>query len=124
MEITELKPNEVFVFGSNLQGRHGRGAAKTSLQWGAVLGEGRGHFGQTYALPTIDWEPEYHFIGWDRVRVELLIFCNYAKSRPNLKFFLTPVGTGLAGGTVEDLNKTVDSIPCWSDNVVFTWREQ
>lgn len=123
MEITELKPNEVFVFGSNLQGRHGRGAAKTALQWGAVLGEGRGHFGQTYALPTIDWEPEYHFIGWDRVRVELLIFYNYAKSRPNLKFFLTPVGTGLAGGTVEDLNKTIGSIPCWSDNIVFTWRE-
>lgn len=50
MTVTELKPNEVFVFGSNLQGRHGSGAAKTALKWGAVQGKGRGHFGQTYEI--------------------------------------------------------------------------
>lgn len=122
MEITELKPNEVFVFGSNLQGRHGRGAAKTALQWGAVLGEGRGHFGQTYALPTIDWEPEYHFIGWDEVELELTIFIAYARSKPNLTFLLTPIGTGLAGGSLEDLDRVVDGLR-FPTNVIFTWRE-
>lgn len=51
MIITELKDNEVFVFGSNRAGRHGAGVAKTALKWGAVYGQGEG---QTYAIPTKD----------------------------------------------------------------------
>ena len=51
--ITELKPNEIFVFGSNLQGYHGGGAARLAMnQWGAVWGQGTGLQGQTYAIPT------------------------------------------------------------------------
>ena len=52
--ITELKPNEIFVFGSNLQGYHGGGAARLAMnQWGAVWGQGTGLQGQTYAIPTM-----------------------------------------------------------------------
>lgn len=122
MTITKLKPNEVFVFGSNYQGRHGRGAAKTALQWGAVYGEGRGHYGQTYALPTIDWEPEYHFIGWDEVYKEICILFEYAKKNKHLTFLLTPVGTGLAGGKIEDLNFIIDHIEV-PENIILTWRK-
>lgn len=52
--VTELKDNQVFVFGSNPEGRHGAGAAKAALAFGAVYGEGVGMHGQTYAIPTKD----------------------------------------------------------------------
>ena len=52
--ITNLKDNEIFVFGSNEAGIHGAGAARTALKWGAVLGVGTGLMGQTYAIPTKD----------------------------------------------------------------------
>ena len=50
--ITELKPNEIFVFGSNWAGRHGKGAALQAVKWGAKYGVGLGLEGQTFALPT------------------------------------------------------------------------
>ena len=50
--ITTLKPHEVFVFGSNEAGRHGRGAALTAQQWGACKSVAAGRSGQTYAIPT------------------------------------------------------------------------
>ena len=40
--ITKLKDNEIFIFGSNLSGRHGKGAAKTALGWGAKWGQAKG----------------------------------------------------------------------------------
>ena len=52
--ITELKDNEIFVFGSNLSGRHGKGAAKTAIKWGAVWGNPRGLQGKTYGIPTVN----------------------------------------------------------------------
>jgi len=48
--ITKLEPNEIFVFGSNLAGRHGRGAAKDAMKFGAIMGIGQGPMGQTYAI--------------------------------------------------------------------------
>lgn len=51
-KIQKLKPHEVFVFGSNPEGRHGKGAAKTAMTFGAVYGQGYGHHGQTYAIVT------------------------------------------------------------------------
>ena len=51
--ITSLKSNQVFVFGSNLSGLHLGGAARQALKWGAVNGEKSGHYGQTYAIPTV-----------------------------------------------------------------------
>ena len=61
--ITELKPNEIFVFGSNLQGYHGGGAARLAMnQWGAVWGQGTGLQGQTYAIPTMHARSEQQSI--------------------------------------------------------------
>ena len=52
--ITRLAPNEVFVFGSNLQGMHGGGAARMAYEhFGAVWGQGVGLYGQSYAIPTM-----------------------------------------------------------------------
>lgn len=120
--IESLMNNEVFVFGSNLQGRHGRGAAKDALKFGAVQGKGRGHYGKTYAIPTVSWEPSYHFIGWDEVSKEMAVFFGYARQNSHLTFLLTPVGTGLAGGKIEDLDAMIDKMEVPS-NVKLIWRE-
>lgn len=94
--ITELQPNQIFVFGSNLAGIHGAGAAAlASKEFGAVWGKGIGFSGQTYALPTKDkrinplplMDIEYYM---DRFLMD-------AKRYPNLEFLLTKVGCGLAG---------------------------
>lgn len=50
--IKEMSGNNIFVFGSNPEGRHGAGAAKAAMKFGAKYGIGRGHKGNTYALPT------------------------------------------------------------------------
>ena len=52
--IKRLEDNQVFVFGSNLSGRHGKGAAKTALGWGAKWGQAKGLQGKTYGIPTKD----------------------------------------------------------------------
>jgi len=52
--VTKLNPNQIFVFGSNPEGRHGAGAAKTAMKFGAIYGQGKGMQGQAYALPTKD----------------------------------------------------------------------
>ena len=52
--INKLGENEIFVFGSNLHGQHGGGAARVAYeQFGAVWGQGVGLQGKTYAIPTM-----------------------------------------------------------------------
>lgn len=93
--IKSLKPNEVFVFGSNEAGRHGAGAAKTALQWGAKWGQGEGLAGQTYAIPTKDTMvrtlPKYKIYHYVKR------FLEFALENPDLTFLVTPIGCDLAG---------------------------
>ena len=97
--ITELAPGETFVFGSNLSGRHGKGAAKTALKWGAEYGRGLGHFGSTYAIPTVN-----HNISAALPIEEIEIFVDefylYVCDHPGLTFLVTEIGCGLAGHSV------------------------
>lgn len=58
--ITELKENQIFVFGSNPEGRHGKGAAKIALNYGAKYGQGRGLQGNAYGLVTKNLRPGYY----------------------------------------------------------------
>lgn len=58
--ITSLKDNEIFVFGSNPEGRHGAGSAKAAIKFGAKYGKGRGIQGQTYAIPTKNLTPNFY----------------------------------------------------------------
>lgn len=62
-EITELESNQVFVFGSNPEGRHGMGAAKAAMKFGAKYGVGRGLVGQTYALVTKNLKAGFKEVG-------------------------------------------------------------
>lgn len=99
--ITHLAPNEVFVFDSNLAGRHGKGAALQAMQFGAVYGFGWGHMGQTYAIPTKD--SQLRTLPIRGIRVHVDTFIAYAIRRDDLTFRLTKIGCGLAGYAEEQI---------------------
>ncbi|NBP16726.1 hypothetical protein EBU95_20445 [bacterium] len=99
--ITELNDNEVFVFGSNLAGRHGAGAAKLALKWGAEYGKGIGMFGQTYAIPTKD--RSIKTLEKELIKPYVMCFTLFARRHPTLTFLVTQIGCGLAGYAPKDI---------------------
>lgn len=95
--ITSLKPNEVFVFGSNLAGMHGGGAARIAhLYFGAVMGNGDGMQGQSYAIPTMQG-------GVDTIRPYVDKFIAYAEQHPEQHFLVTRIGCGIAGFSPDEI---------------------
>ena len=95
-EINKLLTNEVFVFGSNIQGMHIGGAARIAFdKFGAEWGNGEGLQGQSYALPTMEGVDDTSSATWT--------FTIFAKDHPELKFFVTPVGCGIAGYRPEEI---------------------
>lgn len=89
--ISELQSNEVFVFGSNLAGAHGGGAARAAYnKFGAVWGEGVGLFGRSYAIPTMQG-------GVETIKPYVDEFIRFAKEHCELKFLVTRIGCGIAG---------------------------
>lgn len=90
--IAELGANEIFVFGSNIHGMHGGGAARFAHQrFGAEWGVGEGITGRTYALPTMEGKASL------KRAVDHFIAC--AKQHPELTFLVTAIGCGIAGYT-------------------------
>lgn len=86
----------VFVFGSNLAGRHGKGAALWARQHrGAICGQGVGPQGNAYAIPTKDHQ--LRVLPLDVIAGHVREFLEYAGERADLRFQLTPIGCGLAG---------------------------
>lgn len=94
--IENLEENEVFVFGSNLEGMHGGGAAALAKKWGAIWGQGVGLQGQTYAIPTMQG-------GVDTIQPYVTNFVSFAKANPQLTFLVTEIGCGIAGFSVEQM---------------------
>lgn len=95
--ITELRPGEIFVFGSNLEGAHGGGAALLAWRkWGAKWGQGVGLQGQTYGIPTMHGGPE-------AIRPYVDEFIRFAADHPELHFLVTEIGCGIAGFTPEEI---------------------
>ena len=95
--IKELAENEIFVFGSNLRGMHGGGAARVAMEeFGAEWGVGVGRTGQTYAIPTMHG-------GVDAIKPYVDEFVEYAKVHPELKFLVTRIGCGIAGFRDKDI---------------------
>ncbi len=86
----------VFVFGSNLAGRHGKGAALTALQvYGAKYGVGEGRTGNSYAIPTKD--RNLNVLPLQSIQESVKTFLEYARSHSYIHFMVTPIGCGLAG---------------------------
>lgn len=95
--ISSLKTNEIFVFGSNLQGFHAGGAARMARKkFGAVMGKGVGIQGQSYAIPTMQG-------GVETIRPYVDEFLEYASQHPELHFLVTPIGCGIAGFEPADI---------------------
>ena len=95
--ITELKPDEIFVFGSNLRGMHGGGAAYVAYRkFGAIMGQGVGLQGQSYAIPTMQG-------GVETIRPYVDEFIEFAKEHPELTFLVTRIGCGIAGFTDDEI---------------------
>lgn len=92
----------IFVFGSNLAGRHGKGAALYARKYkGAVYGEGIGLHGNSYAIPTKDEKLKSLPLSLIRFYVKQFLF--YASTCPELEFEVTRIGCGLAGYTDTDI---------------------
>lgn len=95
--ISKLEPDEVFVFGSNLGGFHGGGAARAAYnRFGAVWGKGVGLYGQSYAIPTMQG-------GVETIKPYVDEFIIFAKAHPELKFYVTRIGCGIAGFRDRDI---------------------
>lgn len=86
----------IFVFGSNLSGIHGAGAAQFARHMhGANWRQGVGPQGNSYAIPTKDWNIKAYPL--ERIAVHVADFLDYARANPELDFDVTPIGCGLAG---------------------------
>ena len=111
-KIYNLNNNEIFVFGSNKDGRHGKGAAKIALSFGAKIGIGSGISGNTYAIPTryyvkgkyntigvpfFDGECSIVTLSLDEISYYVDIFIMFANLNKNLKFLVTEIGCNNAG---------------------------
>ena len=95
--ITELKADEVFVFGSNLAGMHGGGAARAAYRhFGAEWGCGVGLRGQSYAIPTMQG-------GVETIKPYVDDFIVFARNHPERFFYVTRIGCGIAGFTEEEI---------------------
>ena len=95
--ITQLKPGEIFVFGSNLEGMHGGGAALIAYRkFGAVMGQGVGLQGQSYGIPTMQG-------GVETIRPYVDEFIAFAKEHKELTFLVTRIGCGIAGFTDQEI---------------------
>ena len=110
----------IFVFGSNLSGIHGAGAARTAVNhFGAKFGVGEGLRGNSYALPTKGYQIEE--LPLTEIRIYVDRFVRFAREHPHLKFQVTRVGCGIGGKKDEDIAPMFYNAP---DNCLFdkAWK--
>lgn len=100
----------IFVFGANLAGRHGKGAAlHAASAHGAQRGVGEGRTGNAYAIPTKDERLRTRSL--EEIAASITTFIEYALAHPELKFQVTRVGCGLAGYNDADIAPLFDPPP-------------
>lgn len=119
-----MNDNFIFVFGSNLAGRHGKGAAlHARVFYGAEYGVGEGLTGSAYAIPTKDRNLER--LPLSAIERSIRNFAEAARENPDKHFLLTPVGCGLAGYSARQIRPlfeavglpgNVEWLPTWQDH--------
>lgn len=103
-------PDKIFVFGSNLAGRHGKGAALWAVKnRGAQYGQGFGEQGMSYAIPTKD--ANLRVLPLDIIENYVKIFLDEARCNPHLTYEVTPIGCGLAGYKPEQIAPLFKDVP-------------
>ena len=100
--IKKLEEGQIFVFGSNLGGKHGKGAAKTALTWGAKYGQANGLQGRTYGISTKD-KSVRRVLSVAEIKPIVDEFIEFAKANPQLTFLVTEIGCGLSGYKPKDI---------------------
>lgn len=107
--IEELDEGEIFVFGSNGMGAHMGGAAATAVaKFGAIYGQAEGLQGQSYAINTMD--------GFEVMAEQVARFIEFAGEHPELTFYVTEIGCGIAGYSPEEVAPLFRDVP---ENVVL-----
>lgn len=108
--VAHLQSNEVYVFGANKKGVHGRGSALHARSFGAKIGVGKGHVGQTYGIPTRDCHPipgskKLHFTNLSLQEIKIYVdeFIEYAARNSQLTFLVVKIGTNNAGYQTKDI---------------------
>ena len=111
---------QIFVFGSNLAGRHGKGSAlEARNNWGAVYGQGEGLQGYSYAIPTKDRDLKK--LPLHVIRYHVMVFLQFARSNPDMIFSVVAIGCGLAGYKARQIAPMFDGCP---GNVVLPYQFQ
>jgi hypothetical protein len=99
---TKPTDNRIFVFGSNRGGKHGAGAAlEARLRFGALLGHGEGLVGNSYAIPTKT--ANFECLSLEEIEQYVETFVLFTLENPDMQFFVTRVGCGLAGNKDSDI---------------------
>ena len=107
----------IFVFGSNRQGRHGKGAALTARQqYGAIYGQAHGLQGNSYAIVSKELRADYPPVTFNELAKNISTFISFAQQHPELHFNITRVGCGLAGFNWTDVEPLFLPLP---DNCSF-----
>lgn len=127
-KITSLKPNQVFVFGSNTEGIHGAGAARIAKeQFGAIYGQAEGLQGQSYAIITKDLGKGERSIHLLDIYESIKRLITFAKENPQLEFLVTKIGCNLAGFKEAEIAKLWEGLAI-PDNIIlpleFDWRKE
>ena len=108
--ISFLRDYQVFVFGSNLAGKHDGGSAKIALEkFGAIYGKGVGMQGQSYAIPTLD--AYLNPLPLDKVGDYIEGFKSFASNNTKHLFLVTKIGCGIAGFKPEEIAPFFASYP-------------
>jgi len=119
--IATLKPNEIFVFGSNAEGVHGKGAALLAKQkFGAKQGQSEGLQGKSYAVITKkNWRVEKSST-LNEIGKGLQNMLLFAKENPKSKFLVTKLGSSLAGYKIEEIKSLFEKLKnIIPDNVIL-----
>lgn len=118
---TQPFDNEIFVFGSNLAGIHGAGAARAAYdKYGAKWGQGLGFAGQSFAIPTKD--VQINTLKFDIIKNHVNIFAKVTDRFPEQLFFITRIGCGLAGLTDEQMAPLFKNCNKENCNMPINWQ--
>jgi hypothetical protein len=118
--ITKLEPSEIFVFGANLAGAHGAGAARQAMKFGAVYGR-FGLVGQTYGIPTKD--KNLKTLPLSEIKHYIDLFEGVVRDRQDLTFLITKVGCGLANLKEWQIKPMFENFYQLSNVVMPIWSE-
>jgi len=111
--------NVIFVFGSNRQGRHGKGAALKAMEYGAVYGQPEGLQGNAYAIITKELRKYWPKVTLDEVAAGVTRFLSFAGHHPTWAFTVSPIGCGLAGFSPKEIAPMFRFRP---ENVLLPWE--